>query len=129
MRWIYSCPHCGAILNPDETVVLVAAHGSTRVLMGFHPAPGNYQAFVPPGVVIEPGEAWDFSCPLCHASLVSYVDRSLCALDLQTGTERQRVYFDRTAGQRATFVVSAEGAVTVHGADADRHSLELLEFV
>jgi hypothetical protein len=129
MSWTYSCPHCGGVLNPGEVVVLIAAHGATRVLMGFHPAPGNYQAHVPPGVVIERGEVWDFSCPLCHTSLVSYVDRRLCALDLRADEGRQRVYFDRTAGRRATFVVSAEGEVTPHGADADQHSLELLEFV
>ena len=129
MRWTYSCPHCSAMLNPDETIVLVAAHGTTRVLMGFHPEPGNYRAYMPPGTPMEPGETWDFSCPLCHASLVSYVDRNLCAIDMHTGGEKHRVYFSRTVGERATFVLSATGDVERHGEHADRHSLELLEFV
>jgi len=129
MRWTYSCPQCGGILNPGESVVLIAVHGSTRVLMGFHPAPGNYRASVPPGVEIEPGEVWDFSCPLCHASLVSYVDRGLCAIDLHAEGGKHRVYFTRTAGQRATFVVSSDGTVTSHGADAGKHSLEILDHV
>jgi len=129
MRWTYSCPHCGGILNPGEAVVLIAAHGSTRVLMGFHPAPGNYRASVPHGVVMEPGEVWEFSCPLCHASLTSYVDRGLCAIDLQTQESKSRVYFARTAGQRATFVVSSDGTVEAHGADAAKHSLDILDEV
>lgn len=129
MRWTYSCPQCGGVLNPGESVVLIAAHGANRVLMGFHPAPGNYQAYVPPGIEIEPGEVWDFSCPLCHASLVSYVDRGLCAIDLHAEGGKHRVYFARTAGQRATFVVSSDGTVTSHGADASRHSLDILDEV
>jgi len=129
MSWTYSCPQCSGVLNPGEAVVLVAAHGATRVLMGFHPAPGNYQASVPPGVAVNPGEVWDFSCPLCHASLVSYVDRSLCAIDLQVGGSRSRVYFSRTAGRRATFVVSSDGTVEMHGPDAAKHPLEMLDYL
>ncbi len=117
------------MLNPDETIVLVAAHGTTRVLMGFHPEPGNYKAYMPPGVHLEPGEIWDFACPLCHASLISYVDRDLCGIDMHTKGEKNRVYFSRTAGKHATFVFSPTGNVESHGDDADRHSLELLEFV
>jgi len=106
MRWTYSCPQCEAMLNPDETIVLVATHGNTRILMGFHPEPGNYRAYAPPGESVEPGEAWEFSCPLCHASLISYVDRKLCAIDMHTVGAKHRVYFSRIAGQHATFVMS-----------------------
>ena len=86
------------MLNPDETIVLVAAHGTDRVLMGFHPEPGNYKAYMPPGVALEAGEIWDFYCPLCHASLISYVDRDLCGIDMHNRGEKNRVYFSRTAG-------------------------------
>jgi len=129
MRWTYSCPQCEAMLNPDETIVLVATHGNTRILMGFHPEPGNYRAYAPPGESVEPGEAWEFSCPLCHASLISYVDRKLCAIDMHTVGAKHRVYFSRIAGQHATFVMSGEGEVESHGRHADAHSLELLEFI
>lgn len=129
MEWTYSCPHCGAMLNPDETVILVAQHGDTRVLLGFHPQPGNYRAYQPPGVDIDAGANWDFSCPLCHADLATDAAPDLCALDMLTRGSRHRVYFSRTAGDQATFVVSAEGIVERHGRDAERHSLEILEHV
>ena len=41
---------------------------------------------------------------------------------------RHRVYFSRAAGERATFVISAEG-IEHHGEHAGRHSLELLQLV
>lgn len=129
MRWTYSCPHCSAMLNPDETIVLVAAQGSTRVLMGFHPEPGNYTAYMPPAVALETGGIWDFACPLCHASLISDADGNLCAIDMHTKGEKNRVYFSRTAGEYATFVFSEEGTVEHHGDHADRHSLDLLGHV
>jgi len=129
MRWTYSCPHCSAMLNPDETIVLVAAHGTTRVIMGFHSEPGNYKAYMPPGVALESGETWEFSCPLCHASLTSSADPNLCAIDMHTRGQKHRVYFSRTAGEKATFVVSENGDVERHGDHAGRHSLELLEYV
>jgi hypothetical protein len=44
MSWSYSCPHCSAGLNPDETIVLVGELGDQRILVGLHPEPGNYQA-------------------------------------------------------------------------------------
>ena len=129
MRWTYLCPHCGTMLNPDETVILVGKHGDTRILLGFHPEPGTYRAYLPPGVEVIEGSAWTFSCPLCHASLATDVAPELCALDMLTSGRRLRVYFSRKAGEQATFVVSAEGLVERHGHDAERHSLELLEHV
>jgi hypothetical protein len=41
---------------------------------------------------------------------------------------RHRLYFSRTAGEHATFVITAEGIKTL-GRDAERHSLEMLELI
>jgi len=121
MSWTYSCPHCHAMLNPDETISLVAEHGSTRVLVGFHPEPGNYKVYVPPGVAIEEGSRWTFRCPVCHHDLESELAAELCAVDLTSPRETHRVFFSRIAGVHATFVVSAEGLREVHGEDAARY--------
>lgn len=129
MRWTYLCPHCGAMLNPDETVILIGQHGDTRILLGFHPEPGTYRAYLPPGADVVEGTTWDFSCPLCHASLGTDVAPELCALDVLTSGQRLRVYFSRKAGERATFVVTAEGLVKRFGDHSERHSLEMLEHV
>ncbi len=128
MRWIYACPQCDAMLNPGEMVVLIGECGPHRVLIGFHPEPGNYQAYLPPGLELEEGSLWSFYCPVCSRSLAMECAPELCALDLATQGVRHRLFFSRTAGEHATFVISAEGLES-HGPDADRHSLQLLELV
>jgi len=74
------------------------------------------------------GSMWDFSCPVCSRSLVTDAAPELCALDMATQGVRHRLFFSRTAGEHATFVITAEGTET-HGKDADRHSLEILDLV
>ena len=128
MRWTYACPHCQAMLNPDETVVLIGECGPHRILLGFHPEPGNYRAFFPPEFELQEGSMWDFSCPVCDRSLVASAAPDLCALDLATQGVRHRLYFSRTAGEQATFLITAEG-ITSHGKDSDQHSLEMLELI
>ena len=129
MRWTYSCPHCNAMLNPDETVVLIGRQGNARALIGFHPQPGNYRAYMPPGVQLEEGSLWEFHCPVCQDSLTTGQAPGLCALDLHTEDETQRVFFSRRVGEQATFVITAEGVTERHGKDQDKHSLELLELI
>jgi len=128
MRWNYTCPHCSGILSRENSIMLIGTRGEDRIIIGFHPAPGNYQISLPPGYVIEPGSRWRFFCPLCHESLISDISDELCCLDMATKDVPHRVYYSRTAGEHATFVISAEG-VEEHGEHARRHSLELLDLV
>ena len=128
MRWTYACPHCQAMLNPDETVVLIGECGPHRILIGFHAEPGNYRAYLPPEFKLQEGSMWDFSCPVCNRSLIAEIAPELCALDMNVQGVRHRLYFSRTAGEHATFVITAEG-VKSHGRDAGQHSLEMLELV
>ena len=128
MRWTYSCPHCRAMLNPGETIVLIGECGPHRILIGFHAEPGNYRAYLPPEFKLQEGSMWEFSCPVCSRSLSAEIAPELCALDMAVQGVRHRLYFSRTAGEQATFVITAEG-VTSHGRDADQHSLEILELV
>ena len=117
------------MLNPDETIVLLAEHAGVRVLIGLHPQPGNYEAYLPPGLEPEVGSLWDFFCPVCQRSLVTAVAPDRCALDVRIEGAKHRVYFSRRAGEQATFVVSAEGLLARHGSDAGKHSLDLLELM
>ena len=71
---------------------------------------------------------WDFSCPVCNRSLIAEIAPELCALDMNVQGVRHRLYFSRTAGEQATFVITAEG-VKSHGRDAEQHSLEMLELI
>ena len=76
---------------------------------------------MPDGESIATGTTWDFSCPICDRSLISELSNELCALDMRLHDESHRVYFSRIAGERATFVVSAEGMLIDHGVHTDRY--------
>jgi hypothetical protein len=121
MHWTYSCPHCHEILNPDNTVTLVAEHEDRRFLAGLHPEPGNYHMHLPPDVEMPVGTRWEFSCPVCRRSLTTELSEDLCALDMHTAGATHRVYFSRVAGEQATFVVTAEGLLKDYGIHTDRH--------
>ncbi len=121
MHWTYSCPHCEAMLNPEERVVLRAEREGRRLLIGFHPQPGNYEVELPPGEKMTKGSRWEFFCPVCERSLASELSDDLCALDVHTSGETHRVYFSRIAGEEATFVVSAEGLLRDYGIHTDRY--------
>lgn len=121
MKWTYSCPHCRATLNPDETIILLARCDDRQLLIGFHPQPGNYEVYLPPGEEIASGTRWEFSCPLCREALVTDLSDDLCALDLQTGGDSHRIYFSRVAGEHATFMVTAEGLLKDYGIHTDRY--------
>ena len=112
MRWTYRCPRCSAMLNPGETVILVAERESAKLLVAFDPQPGNYEVHLPPGV-----ELWRFRCPVCHADLGEDAAQGLCGLDVEEEGRVRRLYFSPRAGEHATFVVSAEGLEERHGID------------
>ncbi len=124
MRWTYSCPHCEAMLNPDETIILIGSGGAGRMMVGFHPEPGNYRAYFPPGFALEVGVEWHFFCPVCSQSLEAEIAPRLCAVDMVSAGSRHRIFFSRTAGEKATFVITAEG-VEKFGSHVERHSLEM----
>jgi len=126
MDWTYSCPHCHAVLNPDQSIILLAEHDELRCLVGLHPQPGNYEVYLPPEVEMPAGTRWAFSCPLCRQPLTTEISADLCAIDMTIGGDPHRVYFSRIAGEEATFVVSAEGLLTDHGVHTDRYLENLI---
>ncbi len=126
MRWTYSCPHCRAMLNPDETIMLLAEFEGRRFLVGFHPEPGNYHVHLPPDIQLVPGTRCRFSCPVCGEALTTDLSEDLCALDMHTAGDTHRIYFSRVAGEQATFVLSAEGLLTDYGIHTDRYVEQLV---
>ena len=129
MNWTYTCPHCRAVLNPDESIMLLAERGELCCLVGFHPQPGNYEVYLPPAVEMPAGTRWSFSCPVCRQALTAELSDELCALDMTSGGDPHRVYFSRVAGEQATFVVTAEGLLTDHGIHTDRHLEHLVHLM
>lgn len=124
MKWTYSCPDCGAILNPQDAIILVARNGNQVWLVGLHPEPGRYEIFVPPGVDVVPGERWTFSCPVCTTELTTDFADTLCTVNIHTDDEDHRVFFSRIAGDQATFIVSTDGIRSTHGKDVEAYAQE-----
>lgn len=124
MKWTYSCPHCSAMLNPQDAIILVARYEDRVWLVGLHPEPGKYEIFVPPGVKVTWGDRWSFACPVCCADLVTTFSDDLCSIDIHTQDEDHRVFFSRIAGEQATFVINAEGLRSKHGKDAEVYEQE-----
>jgi hypothetical protein len=124
MSWTYSCPYCEKVVNPDETVILLAERGDEQTLLGFHPQPGNYTIYVPPGVTLSRGDEWEFSCPVCRANLRAPEHPNLCALTVWQGSERRRVLFSRIVGEQATYVVADQSVAEAHGGDVDAYDTQ-----
>jgi hypothetical protein len=109
------------MLNPDQTVVLLAIQGDRKLLIGFHPEPGNFDVYLPPDVTLAEGERWDFHCPVCRESLRSGELENLCELRMSEQGRKHRVFFSRVAGEHATFLVSeAEPEARVDAGPAAR---------
>jgi len=116
MRWTYLCPKCKAHLNANEHhIALVAERDDQRGLMMFDAAPGDYRVFVPRGLEVVEGDTWRFCCPVCGESLTVEHNRSLARITLLDMMGEHAVFFSRIAGERATFVAKADGAIDSYG--------------
>jgi hypothetical protein len=93
------------MLNPNQTLILLAEHDDKRILVGFHPEPGNYEVYFPPGSELSEGQIWSFFCPVCRKDLKTAEDDNLCAVLMLEPTISRRVLFSRVAGEQATYVL------------------------
>jgi hypothetical protein len=119
MERIYKCPECKTVLNPERAVILAAKRDDQRLLVGFHPEPGNYELYVPPGTTFQAGDKWEFFCPVCTCKLTTTEDENLCGLEQEAGNgETRKVYFSRIAGEKATYVICGQKLEAKHGKDA-----------
>ncbi|MCP4677312.1 MAG: hypothetical protein GY854_17720 [Deltaproteobacteria bacterium] len=105
MAWTYSCPICESVVNPDETVTLLGSRQDVTILLGFHPQPGNYTIYLPPGCDMRRGDDWEFYCPVCRQNLRANEHQNLCALKVWQGSARRKILFSRVVGERATYLV------------------------
>ena len=126
MSWSYRCPKCKAMLNPDETIILIGEHPRGRTLIGLHPEPGNYQIYLPPGTPLNQGDTWSFFCPVCQKSIVTEENDNLCGIELVEGNQTRTVLFSRIAGEKATFVVAGERLENSHGEHVERYRGKLV---
>lgn len=118
MSWLYICPYCNARLNPNQTLILLAEHDSLRILVGFHPEPGNYEIYFPADAGLKQGQVWDFFCPVCRADLKIGEDEKMCAVTMLEPEVSRRVLFSRVAGEHATYVIYDQELEHRYGKDA-----------
>lgn len=105
MNWLYICPYCNERLNPNQTLILLAEYESRRMLVGFHPEPGNYEIYFPSDANLQDGQVWKFFCPVCRADLRTAEENRLCAVIMLEPTVSRRVVFSRVAGERDTSIL------------------------
>jgi len=120
MKWTYRCPKCNAHLNPAEDhIVLLGECEQGKGLMVFASRPGDYGLHHAAELEVVEGAEWRFSCPVCRADLATEAtevegaeERKLAVVTMTDARGGEhRVLFSRIAGEKATFVVSAEGVV------------------
>jgi hypothetical protein len=124
MELIYSCPNCAAVLNPDQNIILLGRHKKYEFLFAFHPEPGNYALSVPHNAVLNEGDLWEFTCPLCRVSLSVKENANLACLDMTDGVGNlHKVVFSRVAGEHATCVIhwNPEFEVQQYGANIAKY--------
>jgi hypothetical protein len=106
----FNCPRCGGRLNPGTKVILVAERGPERGLVLLSPDFGDYAAVLAESFRLQPGQAYTFACPICHADLASPLARGLVEIEaVEDDGTRERVDFSCVAGEHATFVRGPSG--------------------
>jgi hypothetical protein len=91
-------------------------------LLLLHPQIGNYSSVKHPSFEITEGEALEFFCPACNASLESDIHKNLAHVILEEETGHYHdVYFSRITGEESTFETSGD-ALRVAGDDAGRYT-------
>lgn len=104
----YFCPECKGILNPTQGITLLGQREKQRGLFVFDPQPGVYDYRIDTTLKIDPGEVWDFFCPICHVDLKTHFDSRLSHLRLSDEGAEFVVLFSKVANERATFLLSPE---------------------
>ncbi len=117
MRGSYLCPHCRALLNPHEEIILLLFRDDAKHLVAFSPRVGDYTIHKSGNIHFEEGEVAEFLCPACHVSLSSKVAGDLGEILKEDDGIVTRINFSRTYGKKATFVIG-EGEVEGFGPDA-----------
>jgi len=104
----FCCPDCHSLLNPKGEVVLLGERGDSRGLFVFDPRPGADIYSADSGLDIEPGEIWNFSCPVCRRDITTHFNERLAHILMEDEGEDFIVIFSKIANEHATFVLSRE---------------------
>jgi hypothetical protein len=123
MSMSYYCPKCDALLNPNVRVVLIARYGDKQGIVLMSSKLGDYQVICDKGFChgVAKGDAVEFRCPVCQASLTSDSHQNFSELKIvnnkKVGQNSCLLRFSRISEERATFLYDGE-AVKEFGKEA-----------
>jgi hypothetical protein len=124
MQKYYSCPSCKGHLKVGEYIILKARNRKQECgLLLLHPGIGNYDSIKHPSFDFTMGEALEFFCPICSASLESKIDKNLVHVVMMDKDRKEYdVYFSRIAGEQSTYKVSGDKEVMAAGEHSHRYT-------
>ncbi len=126
MGKIYECPHCGAILNPGEKIILTVAKAGKKAMVLLSPVLGDYSSEIPENFHPVISELIDFLCPVCHHDLTSSNDATFAEIRFREGPHSGKVAFSKKYGRQITLVLNQNNIVDVFG--KDKEGIDVVNF-
>jgi len=119
----FLCPKCREHIRVGDNIIFKIKNGKKQsALLLLSPQIGNYTSIKHPSFVIQQGEALEFYCPLCNASLMSDIHKNLArVIQYDESGKTNDVYFSQIVGEHSTFTTDGE-SVHVAGEDAGRYT-------
>jgi len=122
----YICPKCKAHLLLNDYLILTARKANgTGMLLLMNPEVGNYETVYHPSCKVKDGERFTFSCPVCHNTLVSELNKNLVMVLMKDESGKEyELHFSAIAGQKCTYKIMGN-SVSSFGIDAP-HCLDVM---
>jgi hypothetical protein len=122
MRTDFICPKCRGHLSVDGNVIFaIKDKNHVGGLLLLSPLLGEYTYKVHPSYPMQPGEKFDFFCPICHASLnMKDSDNLAKVILLEDDAHEHYVVFSRKEGEQCTYKVSNE-RLQKYGPDSQKY--------
>lgn len=119
----FLCPKCLAQIRVGNHLIFKVRNQKKKTgLLLLHPRIGNYASVKHPSFEVEEGEALEFFCPVCNASMESDIHKNLVHVILhEENGQDHEVYFSRIHGEQVSFETSGD-ALRVAGSDAGRYT-------
>lgn len=116
-KYDFHCPHCNAILNPGENVILKTRRTNGEIgEIKMSTSLGNYSYEHTPQVQFDKGEMVDFICTSCDKEVNSSEFKSYALLKMRVDENIVfDVLFSRVAGIHKTYLVTEDGIESYTG--------------
>jgi uncharacterized protein YbaR (Trm112 family) len=123
MKTDFICPRCRGYLNVgDKVTFIIRSKGWAGGILMLSPVLGDYSYLSHPSHSFEPGQQYEFFCPICHHDL-SLEGSGNMAKMLMKEDDRDEFFivFSKKAGERCTYKLSESKIETTYGEHRDVH--------